>query len=390
MKIAIITSTFPPYRGGIGNVAYQEARELARLGNQVTIFTPRYDTTQDKVQKVDGLIVKRLFSLLKFGNAAFLPQLLWSLGDFNVWYLHYPFFGGAEIVWLLKKFKKSKKIIIRYHMDVVGRGSLEFFFNAHSRYIMPKIIKSADRVIVSSYDYAHHSNIKELISGNQKKFTEIPFGVDLKSFIPSSKDDLFLDELGVAAEDKIAMFIGTLDKAHYFKGVEILLQAFSLLEDRPYKLVIVGEGDLRSHYEKMAEKLGITKKVIFAGAPSDRDLPAFYNIADVVVLPSIDKSEAFGLVLIEAMACAKPVIASDLAGVRSVVEDGVNGFLVKPKNTGELANRIDYVLSNIETAKQMGGRGREKVERVYNWERVGQDLSRILHELFTNCNRIYI
>ncbi len=370
MKIAIIVCTFPPYRGGIGNVAYNEARELANLGNEVTVFTPRYDATQDKIQKVNGITIRRLLPVIKSGNAAFLPELLWLLKNFEIIYLHYPFFGGAEMVYFLKKFNGKKKLFIRYHMDVVNKGFKSFLFKCHTRYFMPRIIKSA----VSSLDYANNSDIKDLAKEGSMQFIEIPFGVDLEKFYYKEKDDLFLDELNLNKNEKIALFVGNLDRAHYFKGVEYLIEAFSLIEERPYKLMIVGSGELKQNYENTARRLGIFEKVIFVGSPSDKDLPSYYNIADAVILPSIDKSEAFGLVLIEAMACKKPVIASNLAGVRSVVEDGVNGFLVKPKNTGELANRLDYILNNSEVAKDLGEKGRQKVEEYYNWKEVGRRL----------------
>lgn len=408
MRIAVVVCTFPPYRGGMGNAAYNEAKELAKLGEDVTVLTPKYDYKQIRDEVMDGIRVKRLAPVFKYGNAAFLPELFWILKDYDCIYLHYPFYGGAEVIWIsrilhefstnikriftrmfLKReatFGKRPKVVIRYHMDVRGKGLLGLIFKIHTKILMPRILKAGNRVIVSSSDYANHNDACELVDD---RWVEIPFGVDLKRFdsnVLEFRSNGF-DKLtaGISNEfkkegEKIVLFVGALDKAHYFKGVDFLLEAFSLLKDKPYKLIIVGEGHLRPYYESLAKKLGIAEKVIFVGAPSDRDLPNYYNLADVVVLPSIDKSEAFGLVLLEAMACAKPVIASNLAGVRSVVSDGVNGFLVKPKNIGELANSIDYVLIDSQLARDLGEMGRRKVEQYYNWERLGKDLSRILHE----------
>ncbi|KKQ53679.1 MAG: Glycosyl transferase group 1 [Parcubacteria group bacterium GW2011_GWA2_38_13] len=94
----------------------------------------------------------------------------------------------------------------------------------------------------------------------------------------------------------------------------------------------------------------------------------------------VDKSEAFGMVLVEGMACKKPVIASNLAGVRSVVEDGVNGILVEPKNEQELAFALEKILSDDELANTMGEAGLKKVQKRYEWEVVGERLG----ELFEN------
>ena len=99
MKIAHVICTFPPYKGGMGNVAYEQAKELANLGHEVTVFTPSYS----KEKQDFNFNVVRLKSLIKFGNAAFLPQLIYRLRKFDVVQLHHPFFGATEIVWLAKK-----------------------------------------------------------------------------------------------------------------------------------------------------------------------------------------------------------------------------------------------------------------------------------------------
>ena len=101
MRIAEIVCTFPPYRGGIGNVAYDNSRTLIGGGKDVTVFTPFYNFKSNNSN--NDIPVKRLFPIIKYGNAAFLPQLFWRLKKFDIIHLHYPFFGSAEIVLLLKK-----------------------------------------------------------------------------------------------------------------------------------------------------------------------------------------------------------------------------------------------------------------------------------------------
>ena len=128
----------------------------------------------------------------------------------------------------------------------------------------------------------------------------------------------------------------------------------------------------------MAGRLGVHNDVIFAGKSSDEDLPQYYNLANVVVLPSIDKSEAFGIVLTEAMACGKPVIASDLPGVRSVVEHEANGFLVEPKNENILAEKINLILLSRELRKKFGERSRQIAEEKYDMEKIIVKLEKIL------------
>jgi glycosyltransferase involved in cell wall biosynthesis len=391
MKITIVTPIFPPYRGGIGEAAYLEAVELARRGHEISVYTPK-NLSGNLMAK--NFKLHRLMPFLKYGKAAFLPQLFWKLprtaGD--VIHLHYPFFGGAEVVYKLKvKSEKSKvklKLIITYHHDVIGNGLLGRFFRWHTRHFMPKILDAADKIIVSSFDHIRNSDAKEIFAKYPEKFFEVPFGVDTQKFKPEAKDYQLLakynsktddppkfSQENLSGRDKIILFVGGLDKAYYFKGIEQLLSAKCKVQSA--KLLIVGGGDLRSHYEELADDLKIKDQVIFAGTVSDEDLPKYYNLADLVVLPSFE-SEAFGIVLIEGMACGKPTVASNLPGVRSVVGDGKNGFLVEPKNVDQLAEKINILLSNSELRKQFGENGRKKVLEKYSIEKMGEKLEKVL------------
>jgi len=387
MRIAIISPVLPPYKGGIGNAAYAEAQELAHRGHEIVVFTSK--RVKAKSNGVAGFSLRQLKPFFKYGNAAFLPQLFWKLKNFDAVHLHYPFFGGAEVVWLLfKKTRKQKnkktKLIITYHHDVVGGGFLGKFFKWHTRRLMPKILAAADKIIVSSFDYARNSNIRDIFARYPEKFVEVPFGVDIKKFQPAGKDEKLLMEHGLKADDKVILFVGGLDKAHYFKGVEYLIKSkvsprFS--RGQKSKLLIVGDGGLKTYYQKLAADLKIQDEVIFAGAAPNDDLPKYYNLADVVVLPSVDKSEAFGIVLIEAMACGKPVIASNLPGVRSVVEDGVKGFLAEPKDVDQLAGKIDILLNDADLRKKFGENGRNKVLEKYSTEKMGENIEKIFFDL---------
>ena len=134
------------------------------------------------------------------------------------------------------------------------------------------------------------------------------------------------------------------------------------------KLVIVGRGDLQPLLEQLYRFLGLNDKVRIINDATDDDLPGLYNMARVTVLPSINQAEAFGLVLIESMACGSAVIASDLPGVRTVVEDGVNGFLVPPKDIEGLSDKIITLLQNDELSHRFGENGRKKVQQQYLWQ----------------------
>src|SRR3989338_8134629 len=132
MRIAVITPTFPPYAGGIGNVAAFNARQAKSLGHEVEVFTPKY---REVTEEITDLKITRVPPLFQYGNAAVVPTLPRMLKGFNIIHIHYPFFGGAEIVWLYRrKLKKSgTKIVLHYHMDVVGEGAFKNFFTWYKK-----------------------------------------------------------------------------------------------------------------------------------------------------------------------------------------------------------------------------------------------------------------
>lgn len=376
MKVAQVVAVFPPYKGGISMVAFHYSTQLAKLGHDVTVFTPQYRGVKFEKLSMDFKI-EALTPLFEKGKAAVLPGLLRKLSKFDIVHLHYPFFGSAEIVWLLKKLKKQKmKLVLSYHMDVVGEGVMKKFFSFHTKTLMPKIVNSADKIIVSTLDYTKSSNIGPILEQHPDKFVEIPFGVT-NEFFPKEKSLRLLRKYGVEG-NRIVLFVGGLDKAHYFKGVDYLLEAMKLLPT-DINVILVGKGDLKDKYKQQAQMLNIRNRVVFADAIEH--LNEYYNIADVFVLPSIDKSEAFGIVLVEAMATATPVVASNLPGVRTVFEEAVSGYAAEPKNARDLADKILKVIEDDEVQKTMGQAARKLVEEKYLWDKIGIQLVDVYKDL---------
>jgi len=380
MKIAIVTSTFPPYKGGMGNVAYFHAKELSARGNEVTVFCPKGLRGQFENE---GFRVEYLGPIIRYGNAAWVPQLYWRLKGFDVVHLHYPFFGGAEAVWLWKKKgnKEIKKLVMTYHMDTVGKGWLGVIFKVYKKLFLDKIIDAADKVLISTQDYARNGDLADYIEQDPEKFIVSNLGVDIERFSPGPKPDELVRQYNLVADDFVLLFVGGLDKAHYFKGLDYLLKAVAMIGNSDIKLIVVGEGELKKGYEESAKRLGIEKRVHFAGPVSNEDLPGYYRLCDVFVFPSIDKSEAYGLVALEAGACAKLTIASNLPGVRFVVKDNETGILVEPKNADELAEKIKYLLNNPERASELGKNARQRIEAEFQWRVIVEKLENIYKAL---------
>jgi len=368
MKIANIVCTYPPYKGGIGTSAKEFVELMDDGKNEVITFTADYDNV--KYGNDDKVI--RLKSFLKYGNAAFLPQLFWRLKDFDVVYLNYPFFGAQEVVWLfLLFFTRKKKFIIRYHMDVIGLSFFAKILSLPSLIITNSIFKKADLIITASLDYVKNSNLQNIYKKNKAKFIEIPFSVNIDKFKPAKKEK----------HNFKILFVGGLDRAHYFKGVDVLLDAVVRIKNDNWELSIIGDGDLREQYEKKTKLLGISKAVKFLGKVSDDKLPQEYQSANVLVLPSINKCEAFGIVLIEAMAAGTPVIASNLAGVRSVFENNEQGLIVMPKNISDLTDKLEYLMKSPEKLIKMERAARELAMKKYSPNKIKERLNKVLMSL---------
>ncbi|OGF29583.1 hypothetical protein A2533_05145 [Candidatus Falkowbacteria bacterium RIFOXYD2_FULL_35_9] len=365
MKIAQVVCTLPPYGGGIGVVAYHYARNLTLKGHEVTVYIPK---STKSVQKIDyEYQVKQLCPVLKSGNAAILPQLFWKLWKYDIVHLHFPFFGAAFFVFLLKMIRgKKMKLVSNYHMDVIGAGVKKSFFSFYNKYLLNCVVKFSDKIIVSSIDYIENSNLREYYHKQPDKFIAIPFGVD-ERYMPQKKNPSLMSKYCFSSLDKIIGFVGGLDSAHYFKGVNYLITAISKINDQNIKLLIVGEGNLKKKYIEQAKLLGVESRVIFTGYVPNEILPEHYNLFDVFVLPSVDKSESFGLVLLEAMACGKPLVASNLKGVRSVVIPGENGLLVEPKNAQDIVDKVMHILKDKRLYEQFGLNGVRLTEEKYRW-----------------------
>ena len=375
MKIAQVVCAFPPYSGGIGNSAFEIEKILA-AEHEVKTFTP-YNTKP----------------LLKYGHGAFLPQLFWKLKKFDYIYLHYPFFGGAEVIWLLKLFCRKPKLIIHFHMDVKNSGPITGLLSIPDKLIRFSLLKQAETIVCASIDYVSQSQIKKYYRHYPDKFQEIPFGVNLNKFQPKLMEKS-ADSKIIAKAKKIVhyindrfikknrldlLFVGGLDTAHYFKGVDILLKSLAGITSRPWRLLIAGEGDRRPYYESLAVKLNLEKKVEFRGKLTDEELVRSYQNSDLLILPSINNNEAFGLVLIEAMACGVPVIASNLPGVRNVFNNHQQGLLVEPGNADDLKKKLEFIFNNEEMRRLMSLSARKLAEDKYDIEIMKKKLTKLFN-----------
>jgi glycosyltransferase involved in cell wall biosynthesis len=376
-RIAHVTATFPPYQGGTGNVCYHNARVLAARGHDVHVYTAAWPGERDDPA---GVTVHRQRPLVRVGNAPLLPKLL-GLRDVDLIHLHFPFYAGGELVAMT-----GVPYVVTYHQDVEIAGLSGRVTGLHDRVVGRRVLAGAARLCPTSLDYLRHSAIADLEPRFRTRVTPIPNGVDLDRFRPMPSDPEQRRRFGLPRDGLAVLFVGAMDAAHHFKGVPMLLHA--LARTPGVSALLVGEGDLRPSYERLAADLGIAGRTAFTGRLPSIDLPGAYHAADALILPSVTRGEAFGMVLIEAMASGRPVVATSLPGVRSVVADGQDGFLVPPADEGALAAALARLAAMPASDRAaMGALGRAKVEREYGWERIADRLEAIYADVLAEGAR---
>lgn len=349
-------------------MAARDAHELKARGLEVDVFTPAY---AGRAQNPEAVYVP---TAATFGNAAVLPQLLKKLDGHDLAHLHYTFYGADVFVWLWSLWRR-RPYVLTYHMRPETNDWRNIIFRLHRWFIEPLIVGRAKAVLVSSLDYAQSLGLKH------RNLIDMPFGVDEQRFAPGH-DDEYRAQLGIPTSSQVFVFVGGLDRAHSFKGVDVLIRATAYLPaDKDWRLLIVGDGDMRSSYAELAKTLGIAERVVFAGAVSDEDLPRVYRAADVHLLPSTSQSEAFGLVTLEAAASGLASIVSDLPGVRTLVVPDETGLVVEPGVEEALETAMLRFLNDSSLAKSWGERARARILAKYTNARLAERLVQVYNEI---------
>jgi glycosyltransferase involved in cell wall biosynthesis len=374
MRIVQTPARFYPFIGGVENYVYDLSRELARLGQEVQVICAREPEAQEKESR-DGIEIKRLPYIGKVANTNITPTLPFALiqQDFDLIHTHLPTPWSADWSALLSM-AKNKPLVLTYHNDIVGRGFAGEIAGLYNFTCLTLLLKTASKIIITQPNYAKSIYLKSY----KNKLKILPNGVDIDRFRPigSQRKDI--------KGNKVLFFLGLLDKFHRYKGLDYLLEALVIVKKQVpgVELVVGGAGELLSYYQDMAMSLGLWENVDFLGFVPDEKLAEYYNRCDAFVLPSISsEQEGFGIVLLEAMACERPVISTDIVGVAEDVRRVDAGRIVRTKDIDALAQAILEILSNQELAEEMGRRGRKLIEEKYDWKKIGGDMLRIYREL---------
>ncbi len=366
LRIAHLTATFPPYPGGAGNTAYRFAKGQAERGHHVEVFTASAD---GEAPDPGAAIVHRVEPTLAIGNAPLLPRLA-RLDGFDVVHLHYPFIFGAELTLFarLRRRRRRAALIVHYKNRLMGGGPRGALFEAYEHSVAPTLIRAADRVLVLSEDHARSvTYLRRALERSPQRLIVMPNGVDTTAFSPGPDRSGIRERLGIPADAVVAAFVATLDRAHHFKRVDVAIEALSRARSRDTHLLVAGGGELLEGYRTTAHSAGLADRVHFLGHMPHADLPDVLRAADLLALTT-EPPESFGIVLIEALACGLPAIATDYPGVRAVIDEGETGYLVPAGDSGAAAAALDRLVElEADGREQMGAEGRRRCEQRWAW-----------------------
>lgn len=350
MRILHIYKSYPPVVGGIENHLRLLAEGQAQRGHEVTVLVVN-NRSKSSLEKSNGVQLLRASRLLGRGSTPLSLELaLWTRRlKADVTHLHFPYPPGEIAHQLLGR---SRRVIMTYHSDVIRQRTLMQLYKP----MLMRLLARINRIVVTSEAYLENSPLLRRFS---EKCCVVPLGIDTEVFAQNHPERV--ESIRRDFHTPLILFVG---RMRYYKGMEYLLEAMQNLNAH---LLIIGEGPEEKKWKRLCRRLQLNQKVTFVGEVTDSMLPDYYRACDIFVLPASHRSEAFGLVQLEAMAARRPVVSTELGtGTSFVNENGRTGFVVPPRDPLSLGNAIEGLLRNQDLRLQMGNQGYERVRQCFS------------------------
>lgn len=346
---------YPPARGGMETVIADLCNGTSSDWNvRVVAANEGARTRHERVASVDVVRAAALGSAASVPICPAYPIHLWRVpADCVVLHEPNPVAGSALFVRT-----PATRLVVWHHSDL-----LRPWWAPHTYgHVQRVLYKRAACVIVSSPNLARFSPLVQ----HARKVVVIPFGVQLERFRNLTAKQLALvDHLRRTTAGPRVLFVGRLV---YYKGVEVLIDAVARSTGT---LILAGEGPLEASLRARVAAHRIESRVIFAGRVPDEDLPAYYRAVDIFVLPSVAKTEAFGVVQVEAMAAGVPVVSTNLTtGVPWVNQDGVSGLVVEPADTDGLSRALNRLGADADLRARLARGAAARATRLFSVERM--------------------
>jgi rhamnosyl/mannosyltransferase len=321
------------------------------------------------VLDVDGYRVYKVPTLAMGVGAVFCPTMpLWARRldrqhRFDIAHLHFP---DPMSHFAVATLPARVKVVISWHSDIIRQKNLLKLY----RPFLDRIVARADAIVAATPP--HFTSSTQLgACRDPGRLRVVPYGIDFAPFeAPQAA------AAGAELKRKLGrrFVIFAVGRHVYYKGFEFLIRAMRNVRDDA-ALVLGGTGPLSGGLKRLASESGVADRVVFTGRIPEEELPAYYHAADVYCLSSVEPSEAFGLVQVEAMACRKPVVSCELGnGVSYVNQHGVTGLVVPPRDPAALAQALNRLLEDESARIQLGNAGYERATREFTLERMWQGM----------------
>lgn len=355
MRVVQVGKYYYPFSGGIESHLYTLAGELK---NDVDLDVIVSNTAPRTVRDVvNGVPVTRCASYGHVAAVEVSPGMVLELSSrsYDLVHLHLPHPVGVAS-YLASKKPRQHRLVVTYHSDVVRQRFLMRFYAP----LLERLLERADVVIATSPELLEYSNV---LPRYRAKTRVVPYGIDLEQF--GANDAVLAEARAIRERFGQGPLLLGVGRLIYYKGFEFALRALPLLPAA--RLLLIGEGPLRPELEALARELGVAERVHFLGAILNERVTPYYLASDVYVMPSIARSEAFGIVQIEAMACGLPVVNTRLpSGVPFVSRDGETGFTVEPEDPRALAAAVERLLAEPSLRRRFGEAGRARAHAEFS------------------------
>ena len=363
MRVLQLGKFYDPVVGGMESALREMCETMREQGEGRVVVANTRMRTEHEMREV---AVTRVASLGKLWSCSMAPAYpLWARKfEADVMHVHVPN-PLAELSAMMAA--REMPVVAHFHSDVVRQKNLLKIY----RPFLEAFYRRVNAIVVPT---PTHIEISEFVRRHREKCHVVPFGIPLQRFELGESGRRRVEELrdGRPMVLAVGRLVG-------YKGVGNLIRAGAgAAEKRAARLVIIGTGPLEKTLRDEAQRAGIAERVEFAGQVSDAELVAYYHAAELFVLPSITNAEMFGIVQLEARACGKAVISTNLpTGVPWVNQHGKTGMVVAPGDVGVLAEAIRYLLENGARRREMGAAGRKRVEKHFTSERMAAGLMEV-------------
>jgi glycosyltransferase involved in cell wall biosynthesis len=339
---------YPPAPGGMERIVQLLCEgEQATTDSRVLVANTDFTTTRAPWRGVEVTRSSSLGSIGSVGICPGFPMELWRARR-DVTVIHEPNPLALVSDWVSGQ---RGPLVVWFHSEVIRpRWKYRLLYRPFLR----RVLHRASRIVVSSPNLAAHA---EELQDFRDKCVVIPFGIDTGRLQRTAAIENRVTGIATRFPGPKVLFVGRLVA---YKGVDVLLRA---MRDVQATALIVGDGPLRVSLEAQAAEAGLTSRVKFLGHLGDEDVVAHFHACDVFVLPSVTRAETFGVVQLEAMACGKPVVSTNVpTGVPWVNRHGVTGLVVEPGDAGSLASALNTVISDPALRARMGAAAQRRVD----------------------------